>query len=103
MRIAVIDLGTNTCNLLIAETEAANIKILHQSKQLVKLGDDKIKTNEISEQAIKRTLNSFREHQEIINKYNVGIVKVITRPVGHVKGPDEGEHKTKGIEKFKGV
>ena len=47
MRAAIIDLGTNTCNLLIAEISSSIFNILHQSKQLVKLGDDKIKENEI--------------------------------------------------------
>lgn len=77
MRIAVIDLGTNTCNLLIAEVENAAFKILHQSKQLVKLGDNKIKANEISDEATKRTVSSFSEHYKIIRKLNVDVVKVI--------------------------
>ncbi len=116
MRVAVIDLGTNTCNLLIAELKAppnlpkikqseekyyktfnsggfgiypgskssrfqlvnsAGFTILHQSKQLVKLGDDKIKVNEISKEATERTLESFQIHKKIIAEFNVEKVKVI--------------------------
>jgi len=77
MRIAIIDLGTNTCNLLIADVNSADFKILHQSKQLVKLGDNKIKANEISSEATERTLQSFQIHKEIIQKYKVEKVKVI--------------------------
>ena len=77
MRIAVIDLGTNTCNLLVAETTNTGFKILHQSKQLVRLGDDKIRKNEISPEAIKRVLESFQIHNTIIQKYNVGKIEVI--------------------------
>ncbi|WP_346862761.1 hypothetical protein [uncultured Draconibacterium sp.] len=77
MRIAVIDLGTNTCNLLVAQLLNGGYEILHQSKQLVKLGDDKIKQNEISPAATQRTIDSFCAHNEIIEQLNVEYVKVI--------------------------
>lgn len=77
MRVAIIDLGTNTCNLLIAELNTSGFTILHQSKQLVKLGDDKIKANEISTEATKRTLEAFNIHKEIIQKFNIERVRVI--------------------------
>jgi len=77
MKIAVIDLGTNTCNLLIAETNSSTYKILHQSKQLVRLGDNKIKSNEISPEAIDRVLQSFEEHNKIIQQYQVDKVVAI--------------------------
>jgi exopolyphosphatase / guanosine-5'-triphosphate,3'-diphosphate pyrophosphatase len=77
MRVAVIDLGTNTCNLLIAETNSVNFKILHQSKQLVKLGDDKIRENEISAAATSRVLQSFQIHKKIISDYNADKVRVV--------------------------
>jgi len=77
MRVAIIDLGTNTCNLLVAETNNAGFTILHQSKQLVKLGDNKIRDNEISPEATSRALESFRIHNEIIQKFNVEKIKVL--------------------------
>lgn len=77
MRIAVIDLGTNTCNLLVAQLENGGYKILHQSKQLVKLGDDKIRENEISAEATQRTIDSFYTHGNIIKELGVDYVKVI--------------------------
>lgn len=77
MRIAVVDLGTNTCNLLIAETVDRDYRILHQSKQLVKLGDDKIRDNEISPAAVQRSLQSFQSHQKVIREFNVDRIKVL--------------------------
>ena len=77
MRIAVIDLGTNTCNLLVADTNRTGFTILHQSKQLVKLGDNKIRDNEISPEATSRTLDSFRIHNEIIQQFEVEKVRVL--------------------------
>ncbi len=77
MRVAVIDLGTNTCNLLVAETENGGFTILHQSKQLVKLGDNRIRDNEISPEATNRVLESFRVQKEIIENFGVNTVKVL--------------------------
>jgi len=77
MRVAVIDLGTNTCNLLIAEIDSFGYKILHQSKQLVKLGDDKISENEISSAATSRVIDSFQNHKKIISEFNTEKVRVV--------------------------
>lgn len=77
MKTAVIDLGTNTCNLLIAEINASEFRIVHQSKHLVRLGDDKIKSNEISPEATARALNSFSLHQKTIREYGVDKVRAV--------------------------
>ena len=77
MRIAIIDLGTNTCNLMVAEITGNNYNILHQSKQLVKLGDDKIKAGVISSEATDRVITAFQIQQEIINRFNAGKIVVI--------------------------
>ena len=77
MRIAVIDLGTNTCNLLVAEINSSTYKILHQSKQLVRLGDDKIKSNEISPEATSRVIQSFEMHKKIIREFSSDTIRVI--------------------------
>jgi len=77
MKLAVIDLGTNTCNLLIAETNQNGFTILHQSKQHVRLGDNKIKDDEISPEATKRAIKSLQVQKEIIEKYKVDKIRVI--------------------------
>lgn len=77
MRIAVIDLGTNTCNLLIAEVLNGNYSILHQGKKLVKLGDGKIRENEISEEATARAVTAFRAYKELIKKFEVDKVQAL--------------------------
>ncbi|MDX8338468.1 hypothetical protein SLH46_04700 [Draconibacterium sp. IB214405] len=76
MRIAVIDLGTNTCNLLIAELLNSDFKLMHQSKQLVKLGDGKIRENQISDEATMRTTDAFVEHKKVMDRFGVDEIKV---------------------------
>jgi exopolyphosphatase/guanosine-5'-triphosphate,3'-diphosphate pyrophosphatase len=77
MRIAVIDLGTNTCNLLIAEMNGADYKLLHQSKEMVKLGDGKIRDNQISDEATFRTKAAFVAHKKVMDTFGVDEIKVL--------------------------
>ena len=78
MRAAIIDLGTNTCNLLIAESSDGEYNILHQSKHLVRLGDDKIREGEISSEATQRTINAFQQYKQIIDRFQPEIIRVVT-------------------------
>ncbi|MEE4287095.1 MAG: hypothetical protein V2I31_13155 [Mariniphaga sp.] len=71
MKVAVIDLGTNTCNLLIAEVIKPGYRILHQSKELVRLGDTKIRNNLLSQQAITRANKALASQKKIIDKFHV--------------------------------
>jgi exopolyphosphatase / guanosine-5'-triphosphate,3'-diphosphate pyrophosphatase len=71
MKVAVIDLGTNTCNLLIAEVIKPGYRILHQSKELVRLGDNKIRNNLLSQEAITRAVNALIEQKKIIDTFEV--------------------------------
>ena len=66
MRVAVIDLGTNTFNLLIAETEGKKIKTLHNEKISVKLGKGGIGDNVILPDAIERGLTALTAHNQAI-------------------------------------
>jgi len=70
MRISIIDLGTNTFNLLVAEINGDNqINILHRSKYPAKLGEGGINQNYITDEAKKRAHLSLVEMNQIINRY----------------------------------
>ncbi|MGZ2370119.1 Ppx/GppA phosphatase family protein [Ancylomarina sp. YFZ004] len=70
MRISIIDLGTNTFNLLVADIIAdKQINILHRSKYPVKLGEGGINQNYITDEAQKRANLAFEEMKQIINSY----------------------------------
>ena len=71
MRIAVIDLGTNTFNLLIVETgDDQDYKILYNDKLPVKLGKSGIDKKEIRPDAITRGLNAIDRHLNTIREFN---------------------------------
>jgi exopolyphosphatase / guanosine-5'-triphosphate,3'-diphosphate pyrophosphatase len=70
MRAAVIDLGTNTFNLLIVEIgEGPDYKILYNNKLPVKLGKSGIDKKEIRPDAITRGLNAIERHLQTITEY----------------------------------
>lgn len=71
MRISVIDLGTNTFNLLIVETNGDQpYKIIFNNKLPVKLGKSGIDKKEIRPDAITRGLNAIDRHLQTIREYN---------------------------------
>ncbi len=70
-KIAVIDCGTNTFNLLIAQpANDAYYKILHQTRVPVKLGEGTINNGIIAQNAFKRGIEALVYFAEIINQYN---------------------------------
>lgn len=76
-RITVIDLGTNTCNLLIAEYLDQSYKILFQGKEVVKLGKGGIDKNLLTEDGLKRAIQAIRKHQETSIKFNCSEIVII--------------------------
>lgn len=76
-KIAVIDLGTNTCNLLIAEYQDRSYQILYQGKEVVKLGKNGIDKNRLTEDGLERAVFAIRKHQERISKFNISEVLII--------------------------
>ena len=68
-RIAIIDLGTNTCNLLIAQYSTERYKILYQGKEVVKLGKSGMEKNQLTEDGLERAILAIRKHQQQISLY----------------------------------
>ena len=76
-RIAIIDLGTNTCNLLIAAYKDKSYQIIYQGKEVVKLGKNGIDKNQLTEDGLERAILAIKKHQEQISKFNVSEVAII--------------------------
>jgi exopolyphosphatase/guanosine-5'-triphosphate,3'-diphosphate pyrophosphatase len=70
MRLAILDFGTNTFNLLIAENKnGSGVEFLHSSKEPVKLGKGGINNRLIKEEAIERGLRAIENHYRTIRQY----------------------------------
>jgi exopolyphosphatase/guanosine-5'-triphosphate,3'-diphosphate pyrophosphatase len=71
-RIAILDFGTNTFNLLITEVSSENkLHVLHTAKEAVKLGEGGITRKIITEQAFERGLNAIERHLERVKEFKV--------------------------------
>ncbi len=65
---ASIDLGTNTCLLLLAEVESGKIKkVLGDYSRIIRLGEGVDKTRSLQPKAIERTLECLTEYKGIIS------------------------------------
>lgn len=71
-KIAIIDLGTNTFHLLIAEvTDDNKAKIILNDKAAVKIGQGGINQNFISPEAFQRALKTLTRFKEIIQENKI--------------------------------
>ena len=77
MRKAVIDLGTNTFNLLIADVLDERFEIVHSEKEGVALGMGGINQNVIASEAYLRGINTLMHFKEKCDYFNVEEIKGI--------------------------
>lgn len=88
-RIAVIDLGTNTFNLLIVEIDPdKNYQLVFQTKISVKLGEGGINKGFIAPVPFDRGINALKTHKQTIEKYNVE--KVVAIATSAIRGASNG-------------
>lgn len=71
MPIAIIDLGTNTFNLLIAKPAVNGFTILYSTRIGVKLGRGGIGNNTILPDAFERGINALQQYANIMQQYGV--------------------------------
>ena len=75
MKTAVIDLGTNTFHLIIAEKNGETPHVVFKTNQPVKLGEDITKDNLIIPRAFERGLQCLKEFKAIADEHGVTQIK----------------------------
>jgi exopolyphosphatase/guanosine-5'-triphosphate,3'-diphosphate pyrophosphatase len=71
MRAAILDFGTNTFNLLIAEKDGEGFRVLYDGKEAVKLGRGGINKKIITPEAMERGFTAISRHMKTIAEYGV--------------------------------
>ena len=71
MRIAAIDIGTNTAQLLVAERTATGLRRLHAAERFVRLGEGVDASGNIGTAAQERLLDALRDHRRVARTHNV--------------------------------
>lgn len=95
-KIGIIDLGTNTFNLLVTEVKGANHKILHKNKIAVKLGEGGITKGYIANKAYQRGIKALKEHTSTLKNFNVNEYYAIATSA--IRGADNGIQFVKDVK-----
>jgi len=74
-QVAVIDCGTNSIRLLIAEISGSNFKEVIRTMEIVRLGQGVDENKAFHPDAINRTLSAVKSFKEIINKNKVDKIR----------------------------
>ena len=90
VKLASIDLGSNSTRLLIAELDNQEFNVLHRIHVVTKMSENLEQTGEISSPAVKRVYSALRTFKKLIIKNNVDEVFVIgTAALRDSKNADE--------------
>jgi exopolyphosphatase/guanosine-5'-triphosphate,3'-diphosphate pyrophosphatase len=97
-RIAIIDLGTNTFHLLVAETSEPGYRIIHRDRLAVKIGMGGINRGFITEGGMQRAMVALQSFKNIIDNMNVQKVYAFgTSALRNAKNVNEVVQKIKTI------
>lgn len=70
MRIAILDLGTNTFNLLVSEASLDHkLSVIYTAKEAVKLGEGGIHKGIITDEAMARGIKAIENHLQNLKKF----------------------------------
>ena len=101
MKVAIIDMGTNTFHLLIAEVEGENYEILHRERRAVKIGEKGINKGEITKEAWERALVTLEEFKQIIEQQNID--QVFATATSAIRNATNGRALVEEIERRTGI
>jgi len=101
MAIAILDFGTNTFNLLIAERKDHGFDILHAGKQPVKLGRGGIQINRITPDAFERGFIAIQNHLDMIQKFDV--TEIRTFATSAIRNASNGKQFATEVEQRYGL
>ena len=76
-RVGVIDCGTNSIRLLIAEAINNKLHIIHREMKIAYLGQDVDANKEISSDALKRTKSILKYYAQIMTTASVNSIRMI--------------------------
>lgn len=90
MRVAILDLGTNTFSLLIVDINEKTYTEVRHSREVVKLGHESITNNIISPPAFQRGVTALCNLAKIIKQYDVEAIKALaTSAIREAKNREE--------------
>jgi exopolyphosphatase/guanosine-5'-triphosphate,3'-diphosphate pyrophosphatase len=89
MKAAVIDLGTNTFHLIIAECLGPDVQVLYKTNVPVRLGQGRINENIIIPEAFKRGIRTLKDFKLEIDRHQVNVTRAIATSA--LRSADNGQ------------
>jgi exopolyphosphatase / guanosine-5'-triphosphate,3'-diphosphate pyrophosphatase len=77
MRIAVVDIGTNSTRLLVAEVEDGRVEELDRRTTVTRLGEGLEASGRLSDAAMERVSGALAEYREAIDSHGAGRVVAV--------------------------
>ncbi len=74
---AAIDIGSNSCRLAIASVQQHRLKILHEDREVTRLGESVFDTGVISPEAMANTIRALKRFQKTVQSQVVDRVRVV--------------------------
>jgi exopolyphosphatase/guanosine-5'-triphosphate,3'-diphosphate pyrophosphatase len=87
--IAVVDLGTNSTRLLVAEVEGGRVRELERRSTVTRLGEGVDGSGRLAKAAIERVLDAIAGYRELIDAHGADAVAVATSAVRDSDNRDE--------------
>jgi exopolyphosphatase/guanosine-5'-triphosphate,3'-diphosphate pyrophosphatase len=84
LKIATIDIGTNSTRLLVSEIKNGKVYQIFKTGRVTRLGEGVRERKKLSKEGIERTINALKEFKEIIEKYCVEKVIVVTTEAARI-------------------
>ncbi|MFN2975160.1 Ppx/GppA phosphatase family protein [Terriglobus aquaticus] len=76
-KFAAIDIGSNSCRLAIAEVQQHKLHMLHEDREVVRLGESVFETGLISPDAMATTIRALKRFQKAVQTQVVDRVRVV--------------------------
>ena len=74
---AAIDIGSNSCRLAIASVHQHEVKVFHEDREVVRLGESVFQTGEISPDAMAATIRALKRFQKAVQAQAIDLVRVV--------------------------
>lgn len=100
-KIAIIDMGTNTFHLLIAEADSRGYHITYRERLAVKIGKDGINNGIITDQGLHRALLAMQSFRNTIDQQQVG--RVYAFGTSALRNAANGEEVVNRIKEITGI
>ena len=101
MKIAAIDLGSNTFHLIIAEIEDNNLNVIFKTNSPVKLSEDITKSNSIIPLAFERGLACLQHFKSITRTFEVEKIQAVATSA--IRSAGNGENFIKEAYNLTGI